>query len=665
MMNKSRAAANPWILEVLFFWTFFLTFFQLISDFVEAIYAFGLLGTSIPPEIASVLFFFSPLVLLFLRNGITGKPLAVTGTMMLVARLAEPLLDTRGRMLVAGLGVSCWLLFLPGLLAASGEDQKRRPAALAAGLYLAAASLNLFKALNSGLDLTIYGVSQALAWPLALFALWYIWRRLGNTHDEADHETTRPPASLMGVVVMCMGLAAVLVLYYFAFASLNIIVRWAGLKDDISYLIYLLVGTIHLAGYLFLVWKPALTLNRAPAVWSANLVFVAALVITILSRQITFPGDAGAYPIYELPAPAWGWAGLAVMLIFSPVLLVDFYLFSRSLIQARPAPKALGAGFSFAALFILVMIFAHVFTTVYDYIPVVGPFFRDRFWLVYLMGGAGLILPLLFLNRAGISPVGFRMSWGVAVAILAPAVLSTIGAGLSSQRLALTSTERSSIKVFTYNIQQGYGETGQRSFNEQLAVLQAADADLIGLQESDTNRIAGGNADLVRYFADNLKMYSYYGPGPVVGTFGIALLSRYPIQKPVSFFMYSQGEQTAAIWAEVLVGGRAFNIFVTHLGNGGPLVQQEQFLQVASGKSNIIAMGDFNFKPDTDQYRLTRSSLEDAWMLKWPEGIDDQGLHPVDRIDHVFLSPGLEALDAQYLTGPASDHPAVLVEVGW
>ncbi len=54
--------------------------------------------------------------------------------------------------------------------------------------------------------------------------------------------------------------------------------------------------------------------------------------------------------------------------------------------------RLLGAGFSLAALFMLVMIFAQVFTTVYDYIPVVGPLFRDRFWLVFLALGVVLVL---------------------------------------------------------------------------------------------------------------------------------------------------------------------------------------------------------------------------------------------------------------------------------
>ena len=43
-----------------------------------------------------------------------------------------------------------------------------------------------------------------------------------------------------------------------------------------------------------------------------------------------------------------------------------------------------------AALFLLLMVFFHVFTTVYDYVPVIGPLFRDRFWFVYLLAGLGM-----------------------------------------------------------------------------------------------------------------------------------------------------------------------------------------------------------------------------------------------------------------------------------
>ena len=169
----------------------------------------------------------------------------------------------------------------------------------------------------------------------------------------------------------------------------------------------------------------------------------------------------------------------------------------------------------------------------------------------------------------------------------------------------------------------------------------------------------------MRYFADQLDMYSYYGPKTVPGTFGIALLSKYPIEKPRTFYMYSQGEQTATIAAQIQASGETLNIFVTHLGNGGPIMQQEAILGEIDGLDHVIAMGDFNFRPDSEQYLLTTDQLEDAWLSKWPQGIDDHGFNPTDRIDHAFVSPEITIDDARYLTEPESDHPALMVDISW
>jgi endonuclease/exonuclease/phosphatase family metal-dependent hydrolase len=93
-------------------------------------------------------------------------------------------------------------------------------------------------------------------------------------------------------------------------------------------------------------------------------------------------------------------------------------------------------------------------------------------------------------------------------------------------------------------------------------------------------------------------------------------------------------------------------------------VQQEAVLQEVAGKRNVVLMGDFNFRPDTAQYQLTREMLEDAWLLRWPGGVDGQGRSFPQRIDHVFVAPGMTIVDAQYITDPQSDHPALVVEIG-
>ena len=142
------------------------------------------------------------------------------------------------------------------------------------------------------------------------------------------------------------------------------------------------------------------------------------------------------------------------------------------------------------------------------------------------------------------------------------------------------------------------------------------------------------------------------------------MLSRYPIDEARTFFVYSEGEQVAVIEAKITVAEQTFTIYVNHLGNGGPLVQAEQFLELTEGQQNVIAMGDYNFRPYEEQYSHAVSGLEDVF------DITTQAEIPADfdfaeRIDHMFVSPGMQINLAQYLTEPESDHPALLVEVGW
>lgn len=129
--------------------------------------------------------------------------------------------------------------------------------------------------------------------------------------------------------------------------------------------------------------------------------------------------------------------------------------------------------------------------------------------------------------------------------------------------------------------------------------------------------------------------------------------------------MYSEGEQTATIQAQIQVGNNTFNIFVTHLGNGGPIVQQEAILKVVGGVDNVILMGDFNFEPDTEQYQLTTQTMLDAWGTLWPQGVEKNGLIPKKRIDHIFVSPIIQLLDARYFNDAYTDHPALVAEIGW
>ncbi len=639
--------------DIVVYTVLFLFFFQLIREFVEGIYAFGLSGTSIPPEIVSTVLLFSPIVLVFWPRVMKRRVFLALTFIILLSRVIAILLDTRGRMLLTGVGVAASLVWLPSVLWRSGRgDVQEAQRRLTIGLVMAVLLSILFRVSGSGLDLSSQGPSQLLGWLASALATYNVLRR---PRDEAPSHAAvcQPRASFGRLVLLALGMTSVFVLLYFAFSSPNVVARWTGASYP-AVVTALALGVVLFAA-LGVLRPSRLTGTRLGLLWALNVLFVLALVAALWPHQLRFPADVSGYPFYAPDVSFAQRLPLYVMLLLWPVIFIDFAFYAQEALSTRPSLRALGGAFTISSLFLALMIFAHVFTTVYDYIPVIGPAFRDRFLLVYLVAGLGLMLPLFAVRQASMS-WALTPAWGGIIALLG--VLAIAAVFITMARPGEAAPE-ATLTVLTYNIQQGYSKDGQKSADRQLALMRALDADIIGLQESDTNRIAGGNADLVRYYASALNMYSYYGPTSVAGTFGIALLSKYPIESPRTFYMFSEGEQTAAIEAQVTVDETTYSIFVTHLGNGGPIVQQEAVIQVVSGKENVILMGDFNFQPETDQYAVTTAVLDDAWLRRWPDGTDDQGTQPSRRIDHVFISPNMQVEDVRYIDSPASDHPAV------
>ena len=657
-MNRSPAQDRLDPTDIAFYAVMALFALQLIAEFVEAIYSFGLLGVDIPPELVAVLLFLAPAVLLLGPRQASNRLALALAAFAIFSRLALPVVDTRGRLLVAGLGTAAFLLWLPAELAVLGRDRRPNAAiSMAAGLAVSLALLNLMRAWFHGIDPSLAAGYQAITWVLGVSGVVLLAVR------RPQPPVLQPPPGegrFGRLALRAVGLMSCLALPYLAFAAPNVIARWV----DASYpLTVALLGVALTAALAIAALRPAWLISiRRPVLAAWNGLFLAALLLTILPQQIVFPGNPAAYPLAGPPAMPWAVLPVAVLLLLSPVILVNLAQAARAIVDEVPSLRPLGAAFALGGLWLLVLVLGHVFTTVYDYIPVIGPLWRDRFWLVYALAAAGMLLPLLVWPARPAQPVRVPPGFAVVAGLLA--VVAVGGAWVVASRPADPPVARPALRVVSYNIQQGYRNDGQRGHADQLALLRSLDADIIGLQESDTNRISGGNADLVRYFADELDMHSVYGPSPVAGTFGVALLSRTPIENPRTFFMASEGEQTAAIAAQVTANGKTRNIIVTHLGNGGPPIQQQQVLADAAGKKDVVLMGDFNFEPSTEQYALTTATLADSWLLKWPSGSDDQGNTPADRIDHIFVSPGTPILDARYVDSPASDHPLAWVDIG-
>ncbi len=622
---------------------FFLFLLQTLTEFVAAVYAFGLMGTHIPPEIGTLVLLLSPFLLALWRRRVKGWVLPTLLAVLVVARLALPLLPTRGVLWVGGIGAAAALLALPLLL------RRFPPAATTLGLAWAVAAAGLLRAAGAGIDLATTPHGQAIGWGIAVFGAWGWW---ASARRSAEKVPTTTSGSLGKAIAAALGIASALFLLEAAFAAPAVIARWGGWQPLSLYgLTAVALAVVALA------W-----IRQRLAAWhnldrGALVLWAALLVGGLFSLETIFPANLAAYP-YTPPAPRGGWAVLLAVLAFG-LLFSAFYRFSTWLREASLSSHTLGVAFGLAALYLLLLIFAHVCTTTYDYIPVVGPLWRDRFWVVYAVPATVTALAVFLFPGGAPHPAPSRSGRLLGGGVLTMLALAMVGLAYARSPHPQPAPETGfRARVLTFNIQQGYRADGQKGWEDQLALMRQVNADIIGLQESDTARLSGANNDLVGYFATALGMYAYYGPPTVNGTFGIALLSRYPILEAHTAYMTSQGEQTAVIVATLSVNQRRLHVAVTHLGNDGPMVQQMNVLQAIQGRAPLVLMGDFNFTPNTPQYRRTVETLQDAWLAARQQGGAGHDAPPAP-IDHIFITPDLTAPRAAYLPPGPSDHPAL------
>ncbi|GIK01413.1 hypothetical protein Aspvir_005449 [Aspergillus viridinutans] len=98
-------------------------------------------------------------------------------------------------------------------------------------------------------------------------------------------------------------------------------------------------------------------------------------------------------------------------------------------------------------------------------------------------------------------------------------------------------------------------------------VIKELEIDVIGLLESDTQRIIMGNRDISQVLAEELGMYADFGPGPNKHTWGAALLSKFPIVNSTHHLLPSPvGELAPAIHATLDMYGELVDVVVFHSG---------------------------------------------------------------------------------------------------
>ncbi|TFF85194.1 hypothetical protein EU523_00240 [Candidatus Heimdallarchaeota archaeon] len=674
--------------EVILFGILFLFFIQLLTDLVSSIFALNLLTVSLNLYVAIIFFLLCSIFLVFTKK-VPDALIFILGIFAIICRLVEGLLQMPApKAIIAGLGCAAFILFLPAYLwrkaTVPNNDFQHSALRLGSGFSLSIVFSLLFRTIGSSLDITQVGWFQIIGWLLGIISVtmlslllindeFWLSEEVKSQEQKMSAEEIQPAnelesidnkSSFWKILGLAVGFVGSIAIAYFFLASPAVISRWV----EGNYLSIIISISLLTAGFIILSLLVPHFLNylKPWILWLWNGLFIFSFTIMLL--------------VYQPQFTIFRQILLYLMLLLSPIIYIDFTLITKELLESKPTLRKLAGGFTLSFFFVILTIFGAIFTIAYDYIPVVGPFFRDKHWFVMMLIVFSGTLPVLIVKAKTIQFKAPKLSAislkkKILVSIVSLLFLGTIAGGIATLPYPSTpATTPTSIKFVTFNIQQGFDMEGRLNFSGILYDLQQIDADVIGLQESDTCRISSGNNDIVRYLAQKLHLYSYFGPKTVTGTFGIALLSKYPISNMKTHYMYSEGEQTATIEAQITIETRTFNVFVTHFGEYeiDKEKQAEKIVMLTSGKSNVVLLGDFNFEPWSVQYNITTTVLNDAWLTVWPSGVDDTGYNgltfswgnPHSHIDFIFVSSDISLLDCRVATwAHSSDHMPVTASI--
>lgn len=306
------------------------------------------------------------------------------------------------------------------------------------------------------------------------------------------------------------------------------------------------------------------------------------LVIFAMSSGLLFglfyPRLAGSWTVFGI-----GSLGAAVLTGYSHWvgfyggLTLAFYLMAvtpvliSSAVHHRPAST-----FGVAFLVWVFLVLFHVWVVAYAFVPG-GPLVREHtdWWVATMMVciGAGVFSAAVTnsgpAKRPFMDPNGRRQR---SYYIYALGVLQLLAVAVAYLRFPTNdyTPYHKDDKVVTagiWTIHFSLDNDMWSSERRMINLIREAEVDVIGLLESDTQRIIMGNRDSSMVLAEELGMYVDYGPGPNKHTWGSALLSKFPILNSTHHLLPSPvGELAPAIHATLDMYGELVDIVVFHSG---------------------------------------------------------------------------------------------------
>lgn len=231
--------------------------------------------------------------------------------------------------------------------------------------------------------------------------------------------------------------------------------------------------------------------------------------------------------------------------------------------------------FTLSSIVYIVMVLAHVWVVAYAFVPL-GWILRERIWVVLAIGTSSIIVGS-FAAKSSIrksSNGNFVPSsrFSKRIGLLAMLTVGMIASFTYRQRpTGIPEPYHPDSKVLTagiWTIHFGLDNDMWSSEESMIFLMKEMQLDVVGLLETDTQRIVMGNRDLTSKLGHELNMYADYGPGPNKHTWGCILLSKFPIINSTHYLMPSpDGELAPAIHATIKTYDDILvDVFVFHGG---------------------------------------------------------------------------------------------------
>ncbi len=225
------------------------------------------------------------------------------------------------------------------------------------------------------------------------------------------------------------------------------------------------------------------------------------------------------------------------------------------------------------------------------------------------------------------------------------------------------------LQVASYNLHECRGTDGVHSPARTLEVLRQLDADLLLLQEIRNSHYADGNAQVIDWFARELRMHAVLG-GTLMredAEYGNACLSR---QTPCDWRRHDlsvPGREPRGLLELRFGAGRGtLRVLATHLGlrRRERLHQYQRIADIlhAAPATTTVLGGDFNDIRPPRWFRHAAppggaTSAARTFPARWP----------ILAFDRLHVWPGEALLEASAVTPPpareASDHLPVVARI--